>query len=558
MVPAASPGAILRQLGVLVGIAASVALGMWVVMWARQPQYDLLYTNLNDRDLSQVVSTLQTSGVPYRIEPGAGTIMVASDKVGEMRMKLASAGVPKNASMGLESLGEDQGLGTSRFVELARYQHALEGELARTIASITNVRNVRVHIAAPKDTAFMREQAAPSASVFVDLYSGHALDENQIGAIVHLVASSVPGLSPARVTVIDQNSRLLTSGYGQAGAAVSQQALSYVRSIEREYATKIENMLAAVVGADGVRAQVTAEVDLAAVEETSQEFSQDQSAVRSERIVTEERSGGIGAGGVPGALSNEPPAQPAAPETTQDAGQGGGGSAAKSAVPQSKRSEEVRNLDPNVRIAHTKKPAGNVRRLSAAVVVNHKAVRDAAGKVTYQALSAQELKDLTALAKDAIAFDAARGDTVNVINTAFKLPDPIAPLPEAPLWERPWFWSVAKQVLGGLFVLFIALGVIRPAMRNLMKREAAPPAAALPVPAAGANGAPALPGPAGADGAKAAPDAAASTPALPAAGAPGLAQLSAGTNSDLEMVRNYASQEPKLAAQVIKAWVGEE
>jgi len=532
MVPAANAAAMLRQAGLLVGIAASVAIGVWVVLWARTPDYSLLYGSLPDRDVPQVMQELQAAGIAHRIDHGSGSVLVAADQVHAARMKLAAAGLPRSAGMGFELLEQDSGFGTSKFVENARFQRALEGELARTIAQLANVRSVRVHLAIPKETVFMRARQRPSASVLVDLYSGRRLEDGQIGAIVHLVSASVPAMQPDSVTVVDQSGHLLTSRYGNGDLGMTAQRFDYATRVERSYAERIEQILAPVVGHDGVRAQVTAELDFTTVERTSERFNPDLPAVRSEQTVEEERAGG-GFGGVPGALSNEPPAEASAPEVA--AGAEGEAEAGAGAPPRNSRRQAVRNYEIDKTISHTRLPVGSVRRLSVAVVVNNKSVVDAQGNTTLEPLTDEELSRITALVKEAIGFDAARGDTVNVLNAEFKAPAPAQTLPEPPLWEQPWVLSIAKQLLGALVALLVAFGVIRPVLRNLMRRDApaAPPAPSLQGP--GAN------------------------PALPpgGTGAAGRALALAGPgNGDLDAVRSYVAQEPKLAAQVVKSWVG--
>jgi len=546
MVPAASPAAMLRQAGVLLGIAAAVALGVWVVLWARTPPYSLLYADLADRDISQVMDTLQSSGIDYRIDHEAGAVLVASDKLHEARLKLATAGLPRSAGMGFELLEEQQGFGTSQFMENARYQRALEGELSRSISRLQSVRSARVHLALPKDTVFMRARPDPSASVLVDLYPGRKLAAEQVEAVTHLVAASVPALSLANVTVVDQLGRLLNADAGDPVIAASSKRLEYTRALEEGYVARIERILAPIVGHGGVKAQVTAELDFTSTEKTSERFNPDLPAVRSEQTLEEVRSGG-GPGGVPGALSNQPPAEGAAPEVAGDAAAGeaaGGGSGER--APRNSRREETRNYELDRTISHTKLAAGSVRRLSVAVVVDNKPVVGDGGEQGFEPLAAEEMERIRELVKDAVGFDAARGDTLNVVNAAFSVPAPPAPLPEPPLWEQPWVWSLGKQVLGGLFVILTLFGVIRPAVRGLMTREGGAGAAA---PAEGAGQAQgALP-------------AAGQDEAAGGAGAGGQdkpRQLKAPVNAEVESIRNYIGEEPKLAAQVVKGWVNAE
>lgn len=536
MVPAGSPAAMLRQAGMLLGIAASVALGVWVVLWSRTPPYSLLFADMADRDLSAVVDTLQATAIPYKVDHASGALLVAADRVHEARMKLAAAGLPRSAGMGYELLEQDQGFGTSQFLENARFQRALEGELSRSISRLQNVRSARVHLAMPKDTVFMRERPEPSASVLVDLFPGRSLEREQVGAITHLVSASVPNLRLANVTVVDQLGRLLNAEDDDPEMAASTRRLDYTRRVEHTFVSRIEQILAPIVGHDGVKAQVTAELDFTSVEKTSERFNPDLPSVRSEQTLEERRSGG-GPGGIPGALSNQPPADADVPEVAEGGGEGAG--ASTDSVTGDMRTQKTRNYELDKTISHTKLPTGSIRRLSVAVVVNNKSVVGDDGKLSAVPLDEAELERVRGLVKDAVGFDAARGDTVNVINTAFNVPIPAEPLPEPPIWEQPWVWSAGKQVVGALFVLIALFGVIRPAMRNLMRRETV---SAEELALATANQA-ALPrGEDGDDEDSGAPP----------------KQLKAPVNAEVESIKNYVNQEPKLAAQVVKGWVNQE
>lgn len=554
----------LRQAGVLIGLAAAVALGVYVVMWARTPSYAVLYTDLSDRDLSQVVDALQGHEIPYKMDHRSGAILVDGSQVHDARLKLAAAGLPKSAGMGFEMLDEDQGFGTSQFLEQARYQRAIEGELSRSIARISNVRSARVHLAVPRQSAFARSRREPTASVIVDLYNGRRLEAHQVGAIVHMVSASVPGMSPNQVTVVDQHGNLLTDANGGADElVVSAKRFEYVRRIEESYIERVEAILAPLVGPDGVRAQVTADLDFTATESTRESYNPDLPAVRSESVLEEERVGN-GPGGVPGALSNEPPAVATAPEETGAAAAEGapGETAAESAAqtPLNRRNQSTRNYELDRTISHTKPAVGSLRRLSVAVVVRNPApapaeepARGAAEddapppKAEY---SEAEIERMTNLVKEAIGFDAARGDSVRITPADFLAPPAPEPLPEVPIWKQDWVMSAGKQVLGGLFALLVLFGVIRPTVKSLMQRPAeytvagsgeggaAGVAGALPdgsQPGQQAQGALPSPEPKGFEYEQ---------PLLPPSEAP-----------TLESVKNFVSKDPKVAAQVIKSWV---
>jgi len=544
LVPANAQLSWLRQVGVMVGIAAAVALGVAVVLWSRTPSYGMLYSSLSDRDLAQVMDALQAADIRYKVDNASGAIMVPADQVYDARLKLAAAGLPKSASMGFEVLeNESNPFGNSQTAELARFQRALEEELARSIGKLSNVRSARVHLAIPKPSVFARDKKDPSASVLIDLYPGRALEEGQVDAIAHMVSASVPNLKMSAVTVVDQQGRLLTGSDGPEQIREAAHRFQYTSKLEESFARRVEDILSPLVGNDGVKATVAAEVDFTATEQTSESFNPDSQSVRSEQTLEENRAGSI-EGGVPGALSNQPPGAGAAPETTAadanaTAAAGATAAAAASTGPQSNRKQATRNFEVDRTISHSRLSAGSVRRLSVAVLVDNKTSVGKNGKITKTPFTKEEIDRMTALVKEAVGFDATRGDTVNVTNADFTMPPKVEPLPEPPVWKQAWVIDLGKQVLGGLFALIVAFGVIRPAIRALMRREVVVPNGAEPV--MNADGSLSLPAGAGAS--------------LPG-GAGALAQLAPPRDqSELDRVKVLASQDPKLAAQVVKGWV---
>ncbi|HHH36391.1 MAG TPA: flagellar basal body M-ring protein FliF [Gammaproteobacteria bacterium] len=534
----------LRQLGLMIGLAASVAIGVAVVLWSRTPSYSLLYSNLGEQDVSEIAQALQQADIPYKLSRDASTIMVPGDKVHDARLKLASQGLPKGFGVGFELLDRQQTFGVSQFMENARYQRALEGELARTIASLRKVRSARVHLAIPKQTAFVRSRKKPSASVTVDLYAGRSLDEEQVAAIAHMVAASVPDMEVDQVTIIDQRGRLLTDPSRSSDMRLTASQFEHRKRIEEYLTRRIENILVPVMGENAVRAQVTADIDFTVTEQTRESYNPDLPAIRSEQIVEEQDSGGASqAAGIPGSVSNQPGgadkgqvASAQAPASPQAGGQAAGGAQTRSS-----RSRVIRNYELDKTISHTRSGGGAIRRLSVAVVVDDKTVVGENGEVSKQPLSQEELDRLTALVKEAVGFDATRGDRVNVVNTAFSTPPEPEPLPEPSLLENDALWSMGKQGLGILLVLFLIFGVLKPVMRDLAAKGRA-------VPAAGGGGASLPPGMA--------------EDQLTLSGPQGVPQLPAGESSDYESnltaARNLASQDPKRVAQVVNNWVSNE
>jgi len=535
---------VVQQLGLLLGIAASVAIGISVVMWSRTPNYGQLYSGLSAKNAGQVISSLQKLNIPYKIEPG-GMIMVPDGQVADARIKLAAQGLPRSTDGGMDLLDDPHGFGTSRFIETARYQYVLERQLARSIGALDNVRRARVSLAIPKQSVFVSERAQPTASVLVDLYPGRDLNGGEVAAIEHLVAFSVPNLTTGNVTIVDQQGRLLSSGASSRFAALNNSEFQYTRRLEHSYVQRINNILTPIIGFGGVRAQVVANVDFTMTDETKEKVNPKDEALLSEQVSRQQTTGaGSEAMGVPGALSNEPPGPTSVPQTTatttpKTPGSGTGAkppkpaavTAASPPIPTDSSSSATRNYELDKTISHTRLPSGRIKRLSVAVVVDDLRTVNSSGQVVRTALKPQEIARITALVKSAVGFDPQRGDSVNVINIPFRqLPQIQAP-PPPPIWKQPWVWSAARQVLAGLVVLFLIFGILRPVMRGLLAKQAATIAAAP------------------------APDSAASRQAL---GGPGpVAQLSGPGNYDAQLnaARSMSSQDPKRVAQVVKTWV---
>ncbi|MEQ1675026.1 MAG: flagellar basal-body MS-ring/collar protein FliF, partial [Candidatus Nitrotoga sp.] len=305
---------IVGLLGGLVAIFAIIA-GAW--SWGQTPDYRLLYSNLSDRDGGAIIESLQQMNIPYKFAEGGGALLVASNQVHEARLKLASQGLPKGGNVGFE-LMENQKFGVTQFAEQVNYQRALEGELARSVQSIGAVAAARVHLAIPKSSVFVKEQQKPSASVVLSLQGGRMLDSAQVSAIVHLISSSVPELSAKNVTVVDQNGTLLSANHdGANGDGLDANQLKYVQQIEQNYIKRIESLLTPLLGANNIRAQVTANIDFSRIEQTAETFKPNQnpseSAIRSQQSSAAMNDTGSGAKGIPGALSNQPPAPASAP-----------------------------------------------------------------------------------------------------------------------------------------------------------------------------------------------------------------------------------------------------
>lgn len=543
----------MKPIMLLVGVAAAIAAGVGVALWTKGPTYGLLFAGLTNQDSSQVVQALDAAKVPYKLDPGSGAISVPADQVQSVRLQLAGQGLPEGDDAGFAVMSKDPGFGVSQFMENARYQHALETELARTITSLQAVGGARVHLALPRQSAFVRDRQAPSASVFLQLKPGRRLESEQVTAIINLVASSVPELEAGQVTVVDQQGRLLSSPSSDdpLGSLPTKQ-FEFARRLEEDYVQRIEQLLTPLVGAGRVRAQVAVDVEMGVTEEAREKYTPESAVVRSENLSEQSSTNGSGPQGVPGALSNQPPA----PGAVLPPGQAAGAQAAATAAtnePQSQSKQTTRNYEIDRTVSHTRLPAGRLKRLSVAVIVDNPPAAPApapaadapadaaappAAAATATPLSAEEVENLTRLVKDAVGFDQARGDSVNVMNAPFhpELIEPLEPLEAAPIWEKPWVQDLIKLAAGLIVLLILVFVVLKPLTRGLL---ASAKAAALPVKAQ-------------------------LQPVPGEAAAQGAAQQGAANGKPLAyeqqvaQARTLVQQDPRRVAQVVKTWVAED
>ncbi len=454
---------ILRQLGLMVGLAASIAIGFAVVLWSQKPDYRVLFSNLNFADANEVIEQLKLFNVPYKFDADGRAILVPEEHVHQARLKLASEGFTADKTIGFELLDQEQGLGTSQFMENARFRRGLEGELARTISSMLAVRSARVHLALPKESVFVRDQRKPRASVFIEMFSGRTLARDQVVAIANLVASSIPELAVEDVTVVDQKGRLLNTRDQDQDVVLAAKQLEYTRNIEQTLVNRINSILQPVLGLGNFRAEVSTEIDFTEVEQADEIYNPDLPALRSEKTLEERRASGELAQGVPGALSNQPPGPNSVPEELEAEG----GTAAARAANGSSREQAVRNYELDRTLSYTRHQTGVVKRLSVAVVVDDMtSINPETGESRRMPWSENELERLQALVRNAVGYSAVRGDSVTVINSPFMPAEPID-LEEPAIWEQDWFWDLVKQVMAALFVLLLILGVLRPILRSL-------------------------------------------------------------------------------------------
>ncbi len=523
-----------QKIGVMVVAAAFLALLIGGYIWSQTPDFRVLYSNVSDRDGGAIIAALQQMNVPYKFAEGGGAVMVPASRVHEARLKLAAQGLPKGGQVGFE-LMEAQKFGTSQFLEQVNYQRALEGELARSIQALSAVAAARVHLALTKPSPFLREQQKPSASVLLNLHPGRNLDAPQVAAIITLVSTSVPELNPKSVTVVDQNGTLLSQNGNAPTPTLDPNQLKYVQEIEASLARRIETIVTPITGPGNVRATVTAALDFSAVEQAEETYKPNpqpaNATIRSQQT-SEAINGATGqAGGVPGALSNQPPGAASAPivapggAASTAAGSGGPGT--------SSRRDATINYEVDKSIRHVKSQVGTIKRLSVAVVVNHRKQTDAEGKVSTEPLPKEELDKINELVKEAIGFDKERGDSLNLVNSPFSVGEKEV-LPETPFWKSPSLWNtvleIGKNLLIAGVLAYLILGVLRPYLRGLMTP---PTPAERDLAAAGATG-----------------GEVAVSPATAAA-----QSAVAAYEQRLEAAKQLAQADPKLVANVVRGWV---
>jgi flagellar M-ring protein FliF len=528
-----------RAIGMLLlGATALVALVAASWLWSANPTYRVLFTNLSDRDGGAIIASLSQMNIAYKNADG-GTILVPADKVHEARLKLASQGLPKGSIIGFEIM-ETQKFGVTQFQEQVNYQRGLEGELSRSIQALAPVANARVHLALPKQSGFLRDKQPPTASVLLALHPGKALDRTQVAGIVHLVSSSVPELNPKNVSVVDQQGNLLANQRENA-AGLDAVQLDYVAQIEASTIKRIEDILEPIVGRGNVRAQVTADVDFSQVEQTAETYAPNQgaearTAIRSQSTSEAAQPANAMPGGIPGALSNQPPVPPTAPIN----GSAAPLNPAQAQAAGNTRREAVTNYEIDKSVRRTVVASGQIKRLTAAVVVNHKLIaapaaaaaeakgaakgNDAKTGAKSEALSEKEMQNINALVREAMGFNQQRGDSVNVVNAAFSQPEVLAVAEPVSFWKQPDVVTMTKET--GKAVLFLTLtlivvfGVVRPALKSI-----------------------------------------ASTPRVVAAAPPQQAPAalpSAQGFASLDQMRQLARNDPATVANVVKSWVGQE
>ena len=538
------------KIPLLIAASAAIAIVVALLLWVKSPDYRVLYSNLNDRDGGAIVTQLTQMNIPYRFADNGSALMVPAENVHETRLRLAQQGLPKGGAVGFELLDQEK-FGISQFSEQINYQRALEGELSRTIESLGPVQNARVHLALPKPSLFVREQKSPSASVTLTLQPGRALDDGQINAIVYMVASSVAGLPPGNVTVVDQAGRLLTQSDGN-GRDLNAAQLKYAAEVEGRYQRRIEAILAPIVGSANVRAQVTAQIDFATREQTDEQYqpnpTPEKAAIRSRQLSQSDQIGALQVGGVPGALSNQPSAAPTAPVETPPANNADARANAdknaadngrsKNAVsgPQNSRRDETTNYEVDRTIRHTQHKAGTVQRLSVAVVLNTLGT-DKDGKPVM--MSKAQLAQAEALVREAMGYSSDRGDSLNVVNSPFS--DVETGGAELPFWQSQHFidrlLNAGRYLLIALIAWLLWRKLVRPQWQNRQAQQQAAVAAAA---------APAHPAEGG------------SKPSNEELVQRKRSQQRVSAEVQSQRIRDLADKDPRIIALVIRQWMSNE
>lgn len=514
-----------------VGIAATLSVIIALILWINQQSYRVLFSNISDGEGGAIVAQLSQLNVPYRVDASGGAIMVPEGQVHEVRMKLAQLGVPKGGAVGFELLDQEK-FGISQFSEQVNFQRALEGELARTIESLGPIQTARVHLAVPKPSMFVRDHKQPTASVTVNLFNGRTLDEGQVTAITQLISSAVSGLSADNVTLVDQRGNLLTQR-GLRGLQTSQ--LKYTTDIESDYQQRIHRILAPLVGESNVRAQVTAQIDFTQLEQTQEAYQPNtdpqKMAIRSRQASLAEQGNGLRTGGVPGALSHQPPTPASAPLTQSITDKDAKSSPGQ---PYNNRSDETTNYEVDRTLTHTKSSMGRIERLSVAVVINH-LLQTEDGNAT--AMSEAELARIHTLVQEAIGYSAARGDSINIMNSPF---NGIVEEPTPPLWQQENVQALLMSLARYLMIAIIGWVMWRKLVRPAWERHQEARLHVLAME-------------------KQARD---ETQAAQKRAAEQEAQLRAKQRENTELsskqLREIAEQEPRIIAQVIRQWMNKE
>lgn len=530
-----------RFIGAILGVVVTVLVSIGIYTWGTAPSFSSLYTGLEPGDAAEVITALQSAAIPYELNAASGSVMVESGRVHEARLNLAAQGLPKGTAIGVEMLQQEQSFGTSQFVESARYHHAMETELARTISTMRNVKSARVHLAIPKNSVFVRKQQKPSASVALSLYGGRAIEQGQVNAIIHMVASGISNLSAENVTVVDQSGHLLSSGDMSSSVAMTGREYDYSRQVERDFEQRIEHLLEPIIGSGKVRATVNANIDFTQQESTEELYNNANQTLRSEQSSSSKRFNNRDGSGVPGALANQPPEGGQLVEGAGDVGQGG-----LTKAPSNSNNNIVKNYEVDRTIRHSRQNSGIIKRLTVAVLVDDRVtVED--GETTRTPLTNDEIARVKSLVQQTIGFDQQRGDQVDVINASFTPLEAIEELPEPSIMDNKWVQFALKWIWPFILILIVIFTILKPSIKGLTSYVPPTPVLASDQGAAGEGGA--AGGEAGEGGEGGVAQLEHQEDAIP---------LPKDSDEKIEFAKSMVQQDPKKVANVVKDWVGAE
>jgi flagellar M-ring protein FliF len=448
---------VLRQITLIVALAICLAIAIFVIIWARQPDMRPL-GKMQTQELIETLDFLDAQKIDYQLD--GNVVSVDETEYQNIKLLMTREGLDQGPTSGSDIIMQDMGFGVSQRLERERLKHGREQQLARTIEELNNVTRAKVLLAIPKENVFARREKKPSATVVLTLKRGRSLDSEEVDSVVDMIASAVQGLEPSRVTVTDQNGRLLNSGSQTSLAARSRKEYDLERKREQEYLEKIDSILIPVVGLGNYTAQVDLSMDFSSIEETQKRYNPDLPAVRSETTFEENNIGGL-AVGIPGALTNQPPVNSTIPE---DAMAGGAGTATS---PSRTHKEATRNYELDTTISHKRQQTGVIRRISVSVAVDYLPTVGENGETTMTPRSVEALSNIRRLLQGGVGFDMQRGDALEVVTVPFVREDSALDF-ELPLWEQDWFMKMMRLVLGALVIIVLILAVVKPMLKRLI------------------------------------------------------------------------------------------
>ncbi len=456
---------VVRQATLLIALAGTVALGLFAALWMQDEDMKPVAGISSPTQAAELGRILEAARIPYQLDHKTSTLLVPAEHFYEARMQVAGSTETREGQSGYELLDEEQGFGVSQFMENTRHRRSIEGELSRSILTINGVQHARVLLAMPKSTTFLRDRRKPSASVSITLQPGKTLNSEQIRGITNLVAAAVPELDVSAVAVVDQSGKLLSRQNEDPALEATERQLSHVARIEAGLQGKIEQILEQLVGSGAYTAQVTADVDFTRQELASEQYRpQESAAVRSESTSSEERVGNLPIVGVPGTLSNQPPPDPVGNVAAAQAAP-----ADAATTPRTTRNEATRNYEMDRTVRYEQQSVGRLSRLGVSVVVDHhRSINADTGTEETKPWSAAELKQLQATIASAVGIMNERGDTLSVTSSPFYRTE-VEIAEAAPFWTETWFTDLLKQVLGGIVLLLLAFGLLRPLYKTLTR-----------------------------------------------------------------------------------------